>query len=378
MNILVIGNGFDLAHNLPTKYGDFLHFIDALQTYDSTIHPVSTATEEENQFRCYFEALESNKPELFNELKRLAKDNAWIEYFMSILERKEKDEKNGWIDFESEISLIIQALDGCRNTLNLQYSEGKDRGKITAWQYKRLQPLLLKGDGEKGYLNTEFAPIFVPGRKKYLLDALNDLIRCLEIYLGDYVQNLPVYPITDIEALNIDLVLSFNYTNTVERLYSKIGGKDIDYDYIHGKADVNNNVESCKIVLGIDEYLPPETQDSDNAFIEFKKFYQRIYKATGSHYIDWLEMRRETARRMPKVPASELNIFIYGHSLDVTDKDILRSLILEPGAITTIYYYNKKDLGNKISNLVKVIGESELIRRTDGRNATIRFKETTK
>lgn len=26
MNILVIGNGFDLAHGLPTKYGDFLEF----------------------------------------------------------------------------------------------------------------------------------------------------------------------------------------------------------------------------------------------------------------------------------------------------------------------------------------------------------------
>lgn len=24
MNILVIGNGFDLAHGLPTKYGDFV------------------------------------------------------------------------------------------------------------------------------------------------------------------------------------------------------------------------------------------------------------------------------------------------------------------------------------------------------------------
>lgn len=27
MNILVIGNGFDLAHGLPTKYGDFLQVI---------------------------------------------------------------------------------------------------------------------------------------------------------------------------------------------------------------------------------------------------------------------------------------------------------------------------------------------------------------
>ena len=28
MNILVIGNGFDLAHGLPTKYADFLKFIE--------------------------------------------------------------------------------------------------------------------------------------------------------------------------------------------------------------------------------------------------------------------------------------------------------------------------------------------------------------
>lgn len=27
MNILVIGNGFDLAHGLPTKYGDFMAII---------------------------------------------------------------------------------------------------------------------------------------------------------------------------------------------------------------------------------------------------------------------------------------------------------------------------------------------------------------
>lgn len=31
MNILVIGNGFGLAHGLPTKYGDFLRFCELLR-----------------------------------------------------------------------------------------------------------------------------------------------------------------------------------------------------------------------------------------------------------------------------------------------------------------------------------------------------------
>lgn len=31
MNILVIGNGFDLAHGLPTRYTDFLEFIKVIK-----------------------------------------------------------------------------------------------------------------------------------------------------------------------------------------------------------------------------------------------------------------------------------------------------------------------------------------------------------
>lgn len=31
MNILVIGNGFDLAHGLPTKYTDFFKMIDYIK-----------------------------------------------------------------------------------------------------------------------------------------------------------------------------------------------------------------------------------------------------------------------------------------------------------------------------------------------------------
>ena len=32
MNILVIGNGFDLAHELPTKYTDFLDFCKIIRS----------------------------------------------------------------------------------------------------------------------------------------------------------------------------------------------------------------------------------------------------------------------------------------------------------------------------------------------------------
>ena len=379
MNILVIGNGFDLAHNLPTKYGDFLLFIKCFKEYTHTQSlPEVIAHENERAFYAFSDHLNQTNPELYNEMKTLTDGNVWLDYFISIFESRNKEGKDGWIDFESEIALIVQTLDECRETLLGQFEAGKDLGKLEAWQFKRLKPLFFCDESDKAYESHEFSPLFLYCSKKRLLDALNNLIRCLEIYLGEYVQSLPISQLKDIENLQIDNVLSFNYTNTAERLYARKDGKSLDFDYIHGKANVHGSVEECNLVLGIDEYLPVGKKDSDNEYIEFKKFYQRIYKATGSHYIDWVDQYRENRQRFKKGPVSQMNIYIYGHSLDVTDKDILRNLILEEGTVTTVYYYDKNDLGKKIANLVKVIGEAELIKRTDGRRATIIFQETAK
>ena len=67
-------------------------------------------------------------------------------------------------------------------------------------------------------------------------------------------------------------------------------------------------------------------------------------------------------------------LYIFGHSLDVTDRDILRDLILNDNVYTTIFYLNKDVMGQQIANLVKVIGQDELIRRTGGSTKTIEFK----
>lgn len=68
------------------------------------------------------------------------------------------------------------------------------------------------------------------------------------------------------------------------------------------------------------------------------------------------------------------NIYIFGHSLDVTDKDVLRDLILNDNVHITIFYHSKEAMGQQVANLVKVIGQDELIRRTGESNKTIEFK----
>lgn len=374
MNILIIGNGFDLAHDLPTKYENFLDFTNAylrIPCFDSKY----TAS-----FNNYFKRIKQENPFVYEEIGSLIKDNVWLKHFNAVYEERRKEGKIGWIDFESEISNAVQALDGAISTIDEYLRKGKDRGRMEAYQFESLKYLI--GLETSRFSNAYFDMRPMSRYREQFLDDLNKLTRCLEIYLSDYINNLPVSKrLPDILGLKIDKVLSFNYTNTYERLYGK-DKPDIEYDYIHGKAEINHDINSCKLVLGIDEYLIGEERNSNTEFIQFKKFFQRIYKKTGCKYVDWLkEYEANNIGKYASLEAEDLNVYIFGHSLDVTDKDIMRRLILsEAGrmfkrdglkAQTTIFHFNQEAMGSQIANLVKVIGQDNLISMVHGSDASI-------
>ena len=402
MNILVIGNGFDLAHDLPTRYRDFLKFTTVFEEClkkenDGDVDWVSGEELEIKQYlRILFDKKYDNAKvpnqeredakKIIAELDDLIRSNVWLKYF------NEVQIKEGWIDFESEISKIIQALDGARQTIDEQIQQGKGKAKMTQSQLNILSPIISKDGTLLKCDSIFFEPRAITYAKKQLFDDLNRLIRCLEIYLCDYVGNIEIkkkHP--DIEALPIiDKVLSFNYTNTYEKLYIK--NPYVEYDYIHGRAKIGNIVDSNNMVLGIDEYLKGDARNENIEFIEFKKFFQRIHKETGCLYRNWVDdiksngsisetiaiykEQDKTIRETMQVDFHKM--FFFGHSLDVTDKDVIRDLILSDKVKTTIFYRNKSDYGQKITNLVKIIGQDELIKRTGGANKSIYFKEITK
>lgn len=129
------------------------------------------------------------------------------------------------------------------------------------------------------------------------------------------------------------------------------------------------------MVLGIDEYLEGHDRDEKLEFLAFKKFYQRIYKSTDSSYMEWVDKIRRNL-------FSSYELYIFGHSLDKTDKDILKLLICNNNVQTKIYYHrknkdDKKELSKLIRNLVQIMGADELIDRTCGAYKTIEFKPQT-
>lgn len=412
MNILLIGNGFDLAHNLPTKYGNFLEFCCRARrifTYEENknvnyyckecLDGWNINMQIKNMLRDSFESRKNNKilnddetytncfittNDALNQLFPLIVDNVWLEYFLDLPSYVGEN----WIDFELEISSVIESLDQMRVIV----SKEDDINLLPRNKQKILMKLIEKA---KVQLKDISATDKVDKFSLRLYGDLKRLVRALELYLSEFVEKINNEIIVpEINDLKIDCVLSFNYTNTYKKKYGK--EKTIKYNYIHGEANFFNTVDSNNMVLGIDEYLPEEKKDKETYFISFKKYYQRILKSTGCDYFNWLDEINEeyeaeyrkaekfnalgvkTKKFNPSDFGGCSNLYIFGHSLDITDGDILEKFICNDNIHTKIFYYRKTEddkstLEKLISNLVKVIGQEELIKRTGGSTKTIEF-----
>lgn len=382
MNILIVGNGFDLAHKLPTTYMDFLKFMNNLRRIIENkgikcIHKpfdadIKKELKEKNLYiNEYFEDwLNKNvilKWDGFLEeksvfVKIFQEKNIWFTYFHDkVLDKSMKGEK--WIDFENEIATVIRCLETC---IYNSEKEAADKNKTTSFNFEYFINKYLMA-----FIDNNGKCLNLNGKNNYINKLETDLnlfIDCLESYmmLINKMQNVLKSP--DIKKHNFDKVLSFNYTNTYKEVYEKELVDD-NIDFIHGKAGNHN------LVLGTEETLKEETDvpemekliNKEISCIRFKKYFQRIYKQTGLKYKDWLENPYTGGMAVAK--PTPHNIYVFGHSLDIPDKDILNYVITHKSvAQTTIYYHDEDAHARQIANLVKVIGKTEMIERTGNGN----------
>ena len=367
MDILMIGNGFDIEHGLQTTYADFLQFVEKFNnTYTiARIKPSVKSKIEDEYLKFIFENPETSADEAMHEY---LKDNIWIAHFQNVY-KKHLKEKENWIDFESEISGVIQNVDELYHAY-MEADRELYEAMIQHFKEKLPGSFLKHLPRERGMGNLI----------SIMLKDLNRLIGALEIYIFDYIDNWEKieYYNPDIDAIHPDAILSFNYSNTWKRVYA-YNRENVKYCFIHGKAQstpytfcMDECIDKNQMVLGIDEYLPDGRKNKEMEFIAFKKYYQRIYKKTGNEYKSWLA---EIDKQRKESRNQENKLYIFGHSLDVTDGDILKELIEHDGIKTVIFHKDKARLGQQIANLVKVLGSEKVIQYVYGNNPIIEFRQ---
>lgn len=367
-DILLVGNGFDLAHGLLTNYNDFLFIMKEWSCFQDEFGNVrgGKCIEETNPFARYLLNADKMDEQNISKLGNIIQKNSWVKYFC-----KCGAEIDGWIDFEREIYPVIELFEFVFHSSyvvggNTEDEYGEASIERKSFSSEMIRKAILWGKyisviPDRVIVKKPFVSMRYGILKKKIMEALrkefDEFIEAYELYLMEFVhKNTDVDALHQIKKLNINTVISFNYTMT-EKIY---GISEDNVHHIHGMirdclSDGKNNM-----VMGINEQ-----KNSNMDFIYFVKYFQRIQKASGVKYKSFI--RNKVKNNCGIVEKEKYNLYIYGHSLDETDEDILRYVIgdlsekgqlkLNPQQVI-IFYYNPSDFEQKVINLINLYGRS--------------------
>lgn len=370
MKILILGNGFDLAHRLQTTYKDFLRFGRRFREFEWAVNTDAAKHDSESALA----VIDSQNDEIYADIlssffenpnskeeEALVEGiiyNCWFEYFDKI------QGIDHWVDFEAEIQKVLNTLAACPIVSPIE----NNRVELTfdARDIYNSLGLSLKSCV---YIRNQLF-VSLDELEEELLSALNKFTTAFELYLVLYVKKFSAERLPLIESFLPDAILSFNYTDTYNRLYDT--GSCLEYAYIHGKATGTSEGEGNNhIVLGVEDCDNNSEDKNTTRFIGFKKFYQRVIKRTGLdengtsgiQHKKWIEQITREGNAIIEqggTPTKSEAVF-WGHSFAVSDREILSEIITNPYIDTTIYYHDEHSFQSIVANLVNVIGRDTLL-----------------
>jgi len=462
MNILIVGNGFDLSHYLPTKYDHFMDVMGAIEAKDTGGLPKNLEERRIDESLNLLDKIFQKREGIalpphdmaFDELFSKTRDskliqktkefyltenieictkdvlklqyrlerNCWYQYFKDHVK-----EVKTWIDFEQKIKDVlkvfgrkvveIETLDSKEAIINYFNGTKDSIACISTIELKALnffeltvkenmsRVLSRTRDGKPFQTSTG---IFISLNKKFciggdlkngfnpsnFLDFLNkqleDFIKIFNSYLELVVKKFEPRITFEIlvksnslfeknknDWLKPDLIYSFNYTNTYQRIYGLI-----EVEYLHGSHGEDQN-----IVLGISD-LEDDSLKELKAY-GFTKYHQKLFKDTDYLFLDVFKEKVKTHKRkieyfekdfgdndptakkferqkiMEVESKLNLSISIWGHSLDVSDKDYILDLFslnddMDRNVRVTVYYFDKPAKFSLLNNLLAILGKDKV------------------
>lgn len=371
MKVLMIGNGFDLAHGLETKYTDFLKFVEQFnRVYDINERDSDFYLRSGNFMQFLVSLFRDNSIEsrhIIKEFRQITLENIWANHFNEVLDVKKNIGEN-WIDFEKEIERVIgwmeKSISTCKSFMDIVNLY--EREHVTVAFLTDLNIEIEKFEFTKSSNTEELEKRLI---KKYLND-LDNLIRALEIYFTLYVYSQIRENFNDdIISLKLgenDAIISFNYTDTYNKIYKNNLIAPENIHFIHGNAVLHNNGNN-NMVVGIDETLEGDEINKNLKYVGFKKYFQRIVKDVDASYTNLFKLSEDEYNE-------KIEVFVFGHSLDKTDSDIIRRIFTAKNSIVTVFSHDHDAQKQQVANLISIIGKDELLNSTYRSEPKIRFR----
>ena len=365
--LVIIGNGFDLAHGLPTSYK---HFIDDYWKKGCCTNGSRKIYYNDNfvEITCElggmyntldYEAIDNinsyNELRIFVERKKEIGYGYFVVDFKNLFFKKicENSIEN-WVDIENEYYRELKKI--VKSASNFENKKQRVIGLNKEFeQVKDLLEIYLKEKVEEQYdfrifTNNPINDILLPelshpfDEKEYL----KEFQQSDQSYVKDFLNRYKEKP---------DLIthfLSFNYTKAVEQYFIKFAfPKQINY--IHGK--LNDSANTVNFGFGDemdDDYKMIENID-DNEYLKNFKSFQYLQNSNYKQLLDFVESDQK------------FQVYIMGHSCGLSDRTMLNTIFEHPNCISIKVFYHQREDGTDnyteiIQNISRHFNKKKLMR----------------
>lgn len=303
--LFIIGNGFDIAHGIKTHYSDFKDYlVKKYDINDSLIDGIWADIPESYQ-------LPDGGEEYDNQLAAAA--------IIRILNNTDGDE---WKDVETALGILDYSEFLDNNDINFNNNDDDDDFD--------------DDDFHKAYQNEDNA--------RNLCGAL----QLVNGYFQDWVRTIKlsrkVIPsFQDLISLEDDLFLSFNYTQTLEKLYNAQnvchihGTQDDEISFGHGNDDDRTDYYQ-KFWIGAESELNHLQcflrKNTSEAFSKNIKFFKKIEE---------------------KAKEGNFEIYSFGFSFSEVDTVYLKKIFLQINTKNVIFHLNDFETEEVQDEYIKVI-----------------------
>lgn len=342
--LVIIGNGFDMAHGLKTSYMDFINWYWD-QRVNSFLNNHTNVSEDclcrlvirnKEEYNNWYLFLYQNRYFFYNTLSKERTFGSEViqeirqhpkvfsveccPFFETILQ---SIETKGWVDIEND---YYQTLKNSIDSPRCDYNVIELNKQLSFLQNKLVEYLKTIGTSElKNDLNGEIVENFNPADfstegKKRALRSIG-----LENYELAELSNKP-YKQQKLRPKRT-MLLSFNYTGTA-KMYD---GNNIELNFIHGDLEHPEN-----IIFGYGDELDKNYQDIlDKNNNEFLRNVKSVKYLETRHYHEMLEF----------LLSAPFQVLIMGHSCGNSDRTLLNTVFEHENCVSIKPFYHKWDDG---------------------------------
>lgn len=397
--IIIVGNGFDLAHGVKTSYKDFIEWyfgevVESLRknlfSYKDDLLEIKTRYDAIDMFTYTYNA--KSNLEIIKKMKDIG--NEFTFKFSPLFERIIKDVENkGWVDIETDYYELLKDY-----ALNKRGNVKQLNEELSYIEKKLIEYLKIEQDKfDEFYIEEDlqdiiyepFSDISVSLKGKKCLDEHieqdckdkeNDNLRIkLENYgydikkVSDYIDYLfnkskelnksisnfirterflkvDKFP-KELLLPNSIMLLNFNYTKIADKYMTRY----FQWlpNHIHGELN-----DECSIIFGYGDELDKKYKE-----IEELNDNECLEKVKSVKYLE-----RDNYKKMEYFIESEpFQVYIMGHSCGNSDRTLLNTIFEHENCVSIKLFYHKKSDGTDnfteiVQNITRNFNDKKLLR----------------